>query len=86
MDEIFGSKIIFSQYIKKYEKLILFIISEMGVTGKEEDFLKEGLKIAVKENVQFNSKQRIFPREDYIEFKIREHFRSILGIPCNSYL
>ena len=44
MDEIFGSKMRFSQYIKKYEKLILFIISEMGVTGKEEDFLKEGFK------------------------------------------
>ncbi|UOQ45676.1 hypothetical protein MUN89_07005 [Halobacillus salinarum] len=81
MERFFEDPIILAKIIKKYGALIASIIQEMGIIGKKDDFMMEGARIAAKESFLYNLKEFIVSRDDYIDYKIREHFRRILEVP-----
>ncbi|UOR11632.1 hypothetical protein [Halobacillus amylolyticus] len=62
--------------MKDYETVVLQIISDMGIIGKKEDFMVEGLQA-------IHKYKKLHPEYEYttnyqIYLVVQDHFRSLL--------
>lgn len=68
----------FPESLRKYDRVIDRLITDMGIRGKDDEFRQEG-KIAVysAEDI-FASEIPDYKKDVYVEMTIREHFLSLL--------